>query len=786
MKQLITKIFSTILIVLTLIMLALPVSSVKAATGPAVSLTFDDGFESTYTSALPILSSRNLPATVYVTSGYIDSGVTDDADLPAMTWSQVQALQNTYGWEIGGHTQTHPELPTLTNAQVIAQIANSNDAFMAHGLEVKNFASPFGAYDNAVLVELLKSYQSHRGFADIAYNQPYPVNRGVLQVQQVNSDTTLAQVKGYIDTAAANGTWLILVFHHVAPTLDPNYEYTTTEADLEQIGDYLISKGVSVQTVETMLEKQGQNVVANYNFADGFTNWSTDRTAQVTHDVANHGAYSDSENAAKIVGGATAAHLFSSMINAVPGVNYTFEAFYNTVNLTAGELGFYIDEYDAAGNWVSGKWLGKVANNALGYFNSVFSTTSTLVNKFSVQTYLTANATGTAYIDNVEVHDPTLAGSPTPTISGTPSVTPTPTVPANPGNSVIANGSFENAVSGWAANWTRNSTTAYTLDTTSKGNDGANAIKVVTSAAAAHMFSDLFSIAQDTYTWSQYVTTSNLTGEFGFYIDEYDAAGNWISGQWKGLVDGAFTGVKQFTYIPSSVNVVKASLQYYLIGGTNTELYVDSVSLTGSSQVSGTPSPTPSGSVSPTETPSVTPSVSPTGTPFVTPTVSPTGTPSVTLTPTPGPSGNIVQNGSFETLVSGFPTNWTTNDVAVYSVNTASQGDNGVNSVHVVSSATARHLFSDKIAVEQSTYSWKSYIKATTLAGEFGFYIDEYDVNGNWVSGQWKGAIYGPFTQIATFAYTPTAANVAQIGLQYYLVGGSTADLYLDSVSLSK
>lgn len=40
----------------------------------AVCITFDDGYRSTHDLALPILKKFNLPATVFVTSGYIDDG----------------------------------------------------------------------------------------------------------------------------------------------------------------------------------------------------------------------------------------------------------------------------------------------------------------------------------------------------------------------------------------------------------------------------------------------------------------------------------------------------------------------------------------------------------------------------------------------------------------------------------------------------------------------------------------------------------------------------------------
>ena len=49
-----------------------------------VTITFDDGFLSTYTNALPILSSRNIPATIYPNTSSINQGVQADG-FPALS-----------------------------------------------------------------------------------------------------------------------------------------------------------------------------------------------------------------------------------------------------------------------------------------------------------------------------------------------------------------------------------------------------------------------------------------------------------------------------------------------------------------------------------------------------------------------------------------------------------------------------------------------------------------------------------------------------------------------------
>ncbi|MBS3094688.1 hypothetical protein J4474_03410 [Candidatus Pacearchaeota archaeon] len=117
------------------------------------------------------------------------------------------------------------------------------------------------------------------------------------------------------------------------------------------------------------------------------------------------------------------------------------------------------------------------------------------------------------------------------------------------------------------------------VDTFTQGSDGANSIKIDTSNKT-HLFSEVIGIDSSvSYVWKTYVKVLNLNSEFGFYIDEYDVSGNWISGQWKGMISSGFDGVKTINYSPTSPSVVKVGLQYYNVGGGHNQIYLDSVEL---------------------------------------------------------------------------------------------------------------------------------------------------------------------------------------------------------------
>jgi peptidoglycan/xylan/chitin deacetylase (PgdA/CDA1 family) len=217
-----------------------------AQTGsPIVSLTFDDGFLSTFTNALPVLSQRGIPATAFITTSWIDSGTTGD-NFPAMNWDQVTTLQNQYGWEIGSHTVTHPQLNTLPIDQVDQELTQSKEVLQSHGINATSFASPYGEVNDEVVAESLKTYAVHRGFTDRLDTKDNSYNNSNTVVQSVEESTSLTDVQSWVDQAMQMGQWLVLVFHNVAENYDPNYQYTTTDSELGQIADYIKQVGIKV------------------------------------------------------------------------------------------------------------------------------------------------------------------------------------------------------------------------------------------------------------------------------------------------------------------------------------------------------------------------------------------------------------------------------------------------------------------------------------------------------------------------------------------------------------
>ncbi|PJE65097.1 hypothetical protein COU91_03460 [Candidatus Saccharibacteria bacterium CG10_big_fil_rev_8_21_14_0_10_47_8] len=94
------------------------------------------------------------------------------------------------------------------------------------------------------------------------------------------------------------------------------------------------------------------------------------------------------------------------------------------------------------------------------------------------------------------------------------------------------------------------------------------------------------------------------------------------------------------------------------------------------------------------------------------------------------------------------------------------------------------HLFSPKIAVTSGTaYTINSYLNIKQItSGVVGFYIDEYDANGNWISGQYKTDKNVVSADNISFQYLPSSANVKQASLQVIVVANSGLLAYIDDV----
>lgn len=104
-----------------------------------VLITFDDGSETVYSNAFPIMQKYNFSGTAYIVYNYIGTWNYMNSD-------QIRVLY-TSGWEIGSHSLSHADLTQRSDRQR-QEIAESRRKLQTLlGVPVLSFSYPFGAYD---------------------------------------------------------------------------------------------------------------------------------------------------------------------------------------------------------------------------------------------------------------------------------------------------------------------------------------------------------------------------------------------------------------------------------------------------------------------------------------------------------------------------------------------------------------------------------------------------------------------------------------------------------------
>lgn len=109
-----------------------------------VVLTFDDGYSSYYTAALPLLKQYGWPGTLFVITAYVGK--------PGyVTWEQLQEAAAA-GTEIGSHTVTHPELHIVSPSRLVSELQESRKVLESKlSLTVHFFCYPVGRHNDQVV-----------------------------------------------------------------------------------------------------------------------------------------------------------------------------------------------------------------------------------------------------------------------------------------------------------------------------------------------------------------------------------------------------------------------------------------------------------------------------------------------------------------------------------------------------------------------------------------------------------------------------------------------------------
>ena len=127
----------------------------------SVVVTFDDGYASTL-RAVPILEEFGFPGTVFVVTGFVESGdplswkgidgwlrPETIGELRPLAWRDAETLV-ARGWEVGSHTTTHPLLTDVDDQRLGEELAQSRTTIEDRLGSCTSLAYPYGIADSRV------------------------------------------------------------------------------------------------------------------------------------------------------------------------------------------------------------------------------------------------------------------------------------------------------------------------------------------------------------------------------------------------------------------------------------------------------------------------------------------------------------------------------------------------------------------------------------------------------------------------------------------------------------
>jgi peptidoglycan/xylan/chitin deacetylase (PgdA/CDA1 family) len=133
-----------------------------------IAVTFDDAFRSVIENALPILREREVPATIFVPTGYIgmkQGWINDPQDLNAeeevLNETQLRELVGNL-IKFGSHTVMHARLPHIGQREANRELVESKKILEnILGKDVDLFAFPYGDFNKETIEMCIKAGYRH-------------------------------------------------------------------------------------------------------------------------------------------------------------------------------------------------------------------------------------------------------------------------------------------------------------------------------------------------------------------------------------------------------------------------------------------------------------------------------------------------------------------------------------------------------------------------------------------------------------------------------------------------
>jgi peptidoglycan/xylan/chitin deacetylase (PgdA/CDA1 family) len=182
----------------------------QALPARSVIITIDDGYESVYRHAYPLLKKHGFPATLFVYTDFVGIG-------DGLNWAQLQEMAGSGLIDIQAHSKTHRNLternPGETDERYRAAIETELRAprellekrLSAAQVQVRQFAYPFGDA-NEVVLDTMARQQYQIGVTVNPGGNAFFAHPLMLRRTMIFGDTDLEGFKARLQTSRSVGT----------------------------------------------------------------------------------------------------------------------------------------------------------------------------------------------------------------------------------------------------------------------------------------------------------------------------------------------------------------------------------------------------------------------------------------------------------------------------------------------------------------------------------------------------------------------------------------------------
>lgn len=218
-----------------------------------IMFTFDDGWNSVYETAYPILKANNQKAVSYVIinrAGKVKN---------RMNWSVLQQLYNE-GWDISSHTISHVDIRNIDDARLNYELNVSQNVLISMGFtrSARFIAYPFGGFDNRVInFTMANGYLAGRisGKRQMLQKINLSNKNDLYQMTafEIFNNTAIADIENMINETIKQNRTLILQYHNILSDENKLEGSQTNRTNFKIISDYIASRKDDISVI-TMSE----------------------------------------------------------------------------------------------------------------------------------------------------------------------------------------------------------------------------------------------------------------------------------------------------------------------------------------------------------------------------------------------------------------------------------------------------------------------------------------------------------------------------------------------------